>query len=254
MRFKDKITFAMITGLVPVLFLGGCGAATVPGTAGTVSENESSYITEQETTSPGINNPSAETSSQAEAPAREEDVVYSLPRIINQRNTSFGDYGCSGAAGLMALQAAGYLTDTDTDEEYARFWSGVPKNSDPTKGWNGNGIWNPAYADWLATFAEAKRIQDFSADDLKQFIAEGNVAIVLVSLGDTGSVTHWMAVTGFKTVDGLLLYQVADPWSGMLHEFTPARLQKRMEEGARRKGDYGAGYGTDGVLIKSREL
>ena len=239
---KRILPSCILTGSIPVLFLSGCGRNVVSYERPSVTET---VISQETVSSPG---PLASV-----VTGEDKDIIYRVPRIINQRVTPFGDNGCGGAAGLMALQAAGYMTDLDTDEEYSRFGAGVPKDKDPAKGWNGNGIWNPAYADWLSSFAEAKRIQDFGADDIKDHIAGRNVIVVLVSLGDTGDVTHWVAVTGFKTVDGLLLYEVADPWSGVVHEFTPSRLDKRMQEGSKRKGDQGAGYGTDGVLIKCKE-
>ena len=180
-----------------------------------------------------------------------EQAGVSVPRIISQKETVFGEMGCGGAAGLMALQAAGFMTELDSDDEYAGFWESVPKSNDVTKGYNASsGIWNPAYADWLATFTDAKRIEGFDTDDIREYISAGYVVIPLVSLGESGRATHWFAVTAWKIQDGLLLFDVADPWSGALHEYTASRLQARIEEGAKRKGDFGQGYETDGVLIK----
>ena len=232
MNLKKIIISCTITGFIPV-FLSGCGGSANEHTnAVTEIMVESEAETIMETT--GISDPG---------------VSYKLPRMIKQRETVFGDNGCSGAAGLMALQAAGYLTDYDTQEEYSRFWNSIPKASDATAGFNGNGIWNPAHARWIGTYADAGRIQGFKAEDIKQYLTDGNVIIVLVSLGETGDTTHWMAVTGWRIDNGMLLYTVADPWSGMVHEFTVSRLQKRMDEGAKRKGDFGAGYETDGIKL-----
>lgn len=228
---KSMIIF--LTGLAPVFFLAGCSGSTLPAASESTTESVTFTVVGQDS-SELLN---------------DEGVHYSVPHIIKQGETVFGENGCSGAAGLMALQAAGCLMEADTDEEYKRFWDSVPQNADATKGFNGNGIWNPAYAEWLASFTEAKRIEDFTAADLKSYIDDGYVVVVLVSLGETGNTTHWMSVTGYKISDGLMLYDVADPWSGVLHEYTAARLQKRLEEGAKRKGDFGAGYGTDGVII-----
>lgn len=228
MNFKKNFAFT-ITGLIPVLFLSACRGAAIQPQDNTTTEISETYFSD------------------------DKGRAFPPLRIIKQRETSFGDNGCGGAAGLMALQAAGCLTDYDTEEEYLRFWQTVPQNKDATKGYNGNGIWNPTYCDWLGTFSETQRIEGFLADDIKDYIDEGNVAIVLVSLGETGQSTHWITVTGWKISEGLLMFDVADPWSGALHEYTSMRLQKRMDEGAKRKGDFGAGYETDGVLVKVRE-
>ena len=234
MYLNNFLIFCTITGFIPV-FLSGCGGSNANEHTNAVTEVSAAAEAETATETTGISDPG---------------VSYTLPRLIKQRETIFGENGCSGAAGLMALQTAGYLTDYDTEEEYSSFWNSIPKAADATAGFNGNGIWNPAYAHWLGTFAEAGRIQGFKAEDIKQYLTDRNVVIVLVSLGETGDTTHWMAVTGWRMDNGLLLYSVADPWSGMVHEFTSSRLQKRMDEGAKRKGDFGAGYETDGVVIK----
>ena len=236
-RLRKKIIMILITGSMPVFFLAGCAGSTHQAATEIVSETVS--LTAEALNSSMLLN--------------DEGVKYDPPRIIEQRMTSFGDNGCGGAAGLMALQAAGYMGEADTDEEYQQFWKSVPTSSDATKGFNGNGIWNPAFADWLASIAPAQRIQSFNTDDIKSYISAGNVVIVLVSLGETGDTTHWMTVTGWKIKDGLLLFDVADPWSGAYHEYTESRLQKRMEEGSKRKEAFGAGHGTDGVVIKVKE-
>lgn len=211
--------------VLPAILLAGCGGA--------VSQPEATT-----------------TSAVAMTEADDPGVSYAIPKVIDQKVTPFGDNGCGGAAALMGLQAAGYLKDADTDTEYDEFWKSVPTDPDATKGYNGNGIWNPAYADWIATFAEAERIQDFTAEDIMSYLKKGYVVIPLVSLGETGDTTHWFTVTGYKVKDGLLLFDVADPWAGVMHEYTAGRLDKRIQEGAKRKGDFGAGYEKDGLIIK----
>ena len=257
MYLKKILISCTITGFIPVV-LSGCGGSSAIEPANAVTETTASTETETitETTTAAETETITETTTAAEAETITETtdindpgVSYTLLRMINQRETVFGDYGCGGAAGLMAMQAAGYLTDYDTEEEYSLFWSSIPKAADATAGHNGKGIWNPAYARWIGTFAEADRIQEFNAEDIKQYLTDGNVVIVLVSLGETGNTTHWIAVTGWRMDNGLLLYSVADPWTGMVHEFTASRLQKRIEEAANRKGDFGAGYETEGVKI-----
>ena len=131
----------------------------------------------------------------------------------------------------MAMQSLGLNTDIDTDGEYADFWSSVPKSNDPTRGWNYNsGIWNPAYTNWIGTYTNAQRIQDYTTDDIKKYLSQGCTVIPLVSLGDSGYYTHWFTVYGYYETEGVTVFYIADPWGGGLREYTAAKLSEKIEE------------------------
>ncbi len=268
MNKKIITLFTLITSTAALTC--GCGGSTdmIPETTSrdtapqeTASQSATSQDTStQEMTSEGTSGHSSDTQSgvtqDAEhQPASAESIPsdghgYVISNVIDQRTTPFGDMGCGGAAGLMALQALGLQTDKDTDEEYAAFWSTVPGSSDSTKGWNSSsGIWNPAYTNWLGEYTFTERMTDITVEDIKQRLSDGQIVIPLVSLGDTGTATHWFTVYGWYEQEGVTLFKVADPWAGGLREYTGKRLQERIDEGARRKGLFGVGSESDGVAL-----
>ena len=241
--------------------LGGCSGCMTPGQP---DESVSSYTETSETTlsETTVTSETSETQTKetetttAETRTTEttthisEDIKYEPPVVINQRATSFGDMGCGGAAALMAMQSLGLNTDIDTDGEYADFWSSVPKSNDPTRGWNYNsGIWNPAYTNWIGTYTNAQRIQDYITDDIKKYLSQGCTVIPLVSLGDSGYYTHWFTVYGYYETEGVTVFYIADPWGGGLREYTAAKLSEKIEEAARRKGSLGYGYESEAVVV-----
>lgn len=225
--------------------------ATVLSACGASGDISTQDITEGQTVSVGTSEATTVPVEMTTPPVTLSDGHgYVISNVIDQRTTSFGDMGCGGAAGLMALQALGFLADKDTDEEYSSFWSTVPKSSDSTKGWNpSSGIWNPAYADWLGEYANTQRLTELTSDDIKQRLSDGQIVIPLVSLGDTGTATHWFTVYGWYEQEGVTLFKVADPWAGGLREYTSKRLQERIDEGARRKSLFGVGSESDGVAL-----
>ena len=217
----------------------------------TSSETSASETAETVSKTSEVHTETSEAASTQDTTAAKSDgVKYQPPAVINQRSTSFGDMGCGGAAALMAMQAIGLYTDIDTDEEYADFWSTVPKSYNPNKGWSNNyGIWNPAYSAWVDDYTNAERVQNYSTDVIKKYLESGSTFIPLVSLGDSGNYTHWFTVYGYYESDGVTYYYVADPWGGGLREYTESKLNEKIQEAARRKGNLGFGYETEGVAV-----
>ncbi len=251
-------TCALIGATAAVCMLGACGRPAPEEEPESMTQELTQTDATAETdvtvvTSESTTGTTTQTQKPSTSIADPAGVSYEPPIVINQRTTSFGDMGCGGAAALMALQALGMNTDIDTDAQYASFWKTVPKSYNPTRGWNNNtGIWNPAYCEWLSGYANVKRLQNYTTNDIKDALSGGSVVIPLVALGDNRLNTHWFVVYGWYEDDGVTFFNVADPWGGGLREYTGAKLKERIEEAGERKGKLGFGYETEAVVVSRR--
>ena len=156
-------------------------------------------------------------------------------KVINQRTTVFGKSGCGGAAALMALQATGYQLGVN----YSTFWNTVPigTGGDDRTGYvAGLGITNPAYVNWIRSFAPAYRNRGITASELLPCIKKGQTVIILVP---SGSVTHFVVVYGYNYETGR--YLIADPWGntysqyGYTYTLTHAEINSRLNTAAARE-------------------
>ena len=156
-------------------------------------------------------------------------------KVINQRTTVFGKSGCGGAAALMALQATGYQLGVN----YSTFWNTVPigTGGDDRTGYvAGFGITNPAYVNWIRSFAPAYRNRGITASELLPCIKKGQTVIILVP---SGSVTHFVVVYGYNYETGR--YLIADPWGntysqyGYTYTLTHAEINSRLNTAAARE-------------------
>ena len=158
-----------------------------------------------------------------------------IMKVINQRTTAFGNSGCGGAAALMALQATG----NQLNANYSTFWNTCPRavRGDFRTGYvPGVGITNPAYVNWIKTYAPATRYSGIVASDVLPLIRNGQAVILLVP---SGSTTHFVVAYGYNYDSGK--YLIADPWGnsysafGVTYSLTPAQVNYRLNVAAPRE-------------------
>ena len=170
-----------------------------------------------------------------DAKGRMKEIKYNIPRVINQRTTAFGNSGCGGAAALMALQATGYQMNAN----YSTFWSTVPRAvyGDFRTGYvPGVGITNPAYVNWIKTYAPATRYSGIWAVHILPLLRKGCTVILLVP---SGSTTHFVVAYGYNYETGK--YMIADPWGsayssyGITYTLTSDQIDYRLKVAAVRE-------------------
>ena len=171
-----------------------------------------------------------------------------IPWVINQRTTVFGNSGCGGAAALMALQATGYQIGVN----YSKFWNTVPRavNRDFRTGYvPGVGITNPAYVNWIKQFAPATRYSGITASDVLPLLRKGQAVILLVPSGNT---THFVVAYGYNYDTNN--YYIADSWgsafsgAGVTYTLTFSQINYRLNVAAPRETGTREGIAVGSVL------